>query len=199
MEIWVATTNQGKLDEFRTLLSGPGLTIKSIKDAPSYFIPKETGQSFLENAQIKARSFKSFKSDNWVVAEDSGLETEGLNNMPGIFSARYAGDKASDAENMAKLLKMLKIRSQNRKARFRCALVAISPDGTEHSFEGNLDGLIAAAPAGQMGFGYDPIFIPDGQNQTLAQLGPAVKNKISHRAQAIRQFSKLLVPSSSIA
>jgi XTP/dITP diphosphohydrolase len=193
MELWVATTNTGKLNEFRNLLSEKGVTIRSNADLKSYTSPPETGKTFLENARIKAKSLAAVKRGVWVAGEDSGLEVEGLGNNPGIFSARYAGDKASDAENNAKVLKMLKIRSPlMRKARFRCALVAFSPEGKEYAFEGVVEGQIADKIRGTEGFGYDVIFIPEGESKTFAELGLAFKNRVSHRGQAIKKFAEVL-------
>lgn len=187
MEVWVATSNQGKLNEFRSLLEPLGFSVHSPKNLSVYSFPQETGKTFEENARIKARSLRSVKKDVWVVGEDSGLEVEGLGGLPGIHSARYAGPKASDAENNAKLLKMLSIRSPSqRQAAFQCTLVVYDPRGAELVLKGELKGQIAQAEKGSTGFGYDSVFIPEGQEKTLAELGLAFKNKISHRAQAIR-------------
>lgn len=192
-ELWIATTNKGKLNEFKNLLAGKRVEIHSPSELNSYYAPKEDGDGFEPNARIKARSMLAIKKGHWVVAEDSGLEVEGLGNMPGIYSARYAGDHASDAENNAKVLKMLKIRSaNNRVARFRCCLVAYSPTGEEFVFDGTVEGRIAEKIRGTEGFGYDVIFIPEGEEKTFAELGVAFKNKISHRAQAIRKLSEVL-------
>lgn len=189
MDIWVATTNQGKLNEFRNILSPHGFTIRSPADLPVYSAPKEDGKTFEDNARIKARTMRAIKPGTWATGEDSGLEVEGLGNMPGIFSARYAGDKASDGENNAKVLKMVQIRTpMNRKAQFHCCLIAYSPEGKEFIFEGIVNGEITTSAKGTSGFGYDPIFIPEGQTQTFAELGVAYKNQVSHRAQAIRQL-----------
>jgi len=191
MTIWIATGNAGKVREFKDLL--PGHEVFSLQDAKSYSAPPENGKSFEENARIKAKSFKSVKTDVWVIGEDSGLEVEGLGNMPGIFSARYAGDNARDIENTSKVLKMLTIRSpSNRKAQFRTVMIAFDPSGVEHKFEGILKGEIATDMRGTSGFGYDPIFVPEGLTQTLAELTPQEKNKISHRASAIRQLIEKL-------
>jgi XTP/dITP diphosphohydrolase len=188
--LWIATSNQGKLSEFKSLLTG--IQIRSPGEMPVYSYPKETGKTFEENARIKARSLSALKRQDWVVGEDSGLEVEGLDGMPGIFSARYAGDRASDAENSAKVLKMLQIRSPlNRRAQFRCVIVAVDPKGHEHVVEGLLKGEIALQARGRTGFGYDPIFVPEGHTQTLAEMGPA-KNAISHRSQATRLLNQLL-------
>ena len=190
--IWIATTNRGKLLEFQQLL--PGWTVKSVADLKTYAPPPENGKTFEENARIKAKSLKAMAGTEWVVADDSGLEVEGLQNLPGIHSARYAGPKASDAENNAKLLKMSQMRlaSDKRQAQFRCVLVAYSPDGKEHVVEGVLKGMIADKMRGTTGFGYDPLFIPEGHDKTLAELGIAVKNQISHRAQAFKKLKEIL-------
>lgn len=187
MEIWVATGNAGKVKEFKELL--PGHDIFSIQDMKSYSSPPETGKTFEDNAKIKAKSFKSVKPGVWVIGEDSGLEVDGLGGMPGIFSARYAGDNARDVENTSKVLKMLNIRSPgNRKAQFRCVMIAYDPQGVEHKFEGILKGEIAKDMKGTNGFGYDSIFIPEGHTKTFAEMTIQEKNKISHRFQAVSQF-----------
>lgn len=198
MDIWIATTNKGKLIEFRTLMDTRGLTVKSPSDLPVYSAPPETGKTFVENARIKAKTMRAMRPKDWVIGEDSGLEVIGLNKNPGIYSARYAGDKASDSENVAKVLKMMSLRSaEKREAQFICAMVAYSPTGQEYVFEGIMKGQIARKPAGQMGFGYDPVFVPEGQTQTLAELGPGAKGKISHRADATRQFLQVVAPLTS--
>ena len=191
-KLWVATTNQGKLNEFRNILTGVAET-HPISELKVYAIPKETGKTFEENARIKARALKAVKPGEWVVADDSGLEVEGLGGLPGIHSARYAGENASDAENIAKLLKMVQIRSpQNRNAQFRCVFVVFSPDGKEAVLEGVVKGTLATSMKGTTGFGYDPVFIPEDQTKTYAELGASIKNQGSHRAQAIRKLVALL-------
>lgn len=190
--LWVATTNQGKLNEFRNLMA-ERVEIHGLQDLKNYAAPPETGKTFEDNARIKARSLKAMRPGTWVVADDSGLEVEGLGGLPGVHSARYAGDKASDAENVAKLLKMLQIRSPgNRTAVFRCVLVAYDPEGREHVLRGEVKGQITPTARGKAGFGYDPIFAPEGHDKTFAELGSAVKNQISHRAVAIRELLSLL-------
>lgn len=191
MEFWLATNNRGKLIEFKTLL--PQLDVHAQSELTVFAQPPEDGKTFEDNARIKARALKSVKTGVWVAGEDSGLEVEGLNNMPGIHSARYAGPKAADSENVAKLLKMLALRSAaNRKAQFQCCLVAYSPTGQEYVLSATMKGSIAIAAMGSSGFGYDPIFIPEGETQTLAVLGPLRKNQISHRAQVIRKLAELI-------
>lgn len=192
-EIWLATTNSGKVSEFKSLLMDKGFSIKTLKDVPSYYAPKETGETFEDNARIKAKALHAIKEGSWVIAEDSGLQVFGLNNFPGVHSARYAGDNASDDENNAKLLKMINIRtSANRGAQFICCIVALSPEGEEHIIEGIVKGDISKKLAGTEGFGYDVCFIPEGETQTFAELGLKLKNKVSHRAQAIRKLSEIL-------
>ena len=190
MELWIATGNQGKLNEFKMLfnsLVSKGLKIHSQNEMPVFSQPPENGDSFLANARIKARALKSVKSGVWVMGEDSGLQVEGLGGLPGIHSARYAGPHASDGENVAKLLKMLAIRQiANRNAKFVSTIVAFSPTGDEHIFEAEMPGTISINQRGTTGFGYDPVFVPLGQTtqpaKTLAELGIAYKNKVSHRA-----------------
>ncbi|MBX3022195.1 MAG: RdgB/HAM1 family non-canonical purine NTP pyrophosphatase [Bdellovibrionales bacterium] len=191
-DLWVATTNQGKLNEFRNLMTNR-VDLHALSELSTYAAPPETGQTFTDNARIKARTLKAIKPGTWVVADDSGLEVEGLGGLPGVHSARYAGDKASDGENVAKVLKMLQIRSPgNRKAQFRCVLVAYDPEGKEHVIEGIVKGTIATTARGKSGFGYDPVFIPEGHDKTFSELGAAMKNQISHRANAIRELLSLL-------
>jgi XTP/dITP diphosphohydrolase len=195
MEIWVATGNQGKLKEIKALFekAKPDAKMMSIQDVKSFSPPPENGKTFEENARIKTKSFAAVKNDQWVIGEDSGLEVEGLQGMPGVHSARYAGPNARDVENTSKVLKMLNMRSPlNRKAQFRCVMFAYSPEGKEFQFEGILKGEIAKDMRGTNGFGYDSIFIPEGFTKTLAEMTALEKNKISHRAQVIEQFLKIL-------
>ena len=194
MELWIATGNKGKLSEFKSLLHDLHLQIHSQNELKNYFSPQETGTTFEENARIKAKTLKTRIQDKWVLAEDSGLEVSALNHMPGIHSARYAGNNARDEENVAKLLKMLKIRApQQREAMFKATLVAISPKGEEHVFSSEFEGKISEKVRPGQGFGYDVCFIPNGEDKTLSELGVAYKNKHSHRALVIRQFKDFLM------
>ena len=190
MEIWIATGNHGKVKEYQQLLKDiPTAKIHTQSEIPGFSQRPEDGKTFVENARIKAKTLKAVKNNVWVIGEDSGLEVEGLNGLPGIHSARYAGPKASDSENVSKLLKMMTIRPMpNRQAQFKCALVVYTPDGQEWIFEGEMKGRIATKPVGLLGFGYDPVFIHDDQTQTLAEVGPGYKNQHSHRAQAFKKF-----------
>lgn len=200
MELWIATGNKGKLEEYKLTLSKiPEIKLFSQADLP-YFTPKpEDGTTFLDNARIKARSVKALKPHAYVLGEDAGLEVEGLNQLPGVHSARYAGPHARDSENVAKLLKMMQIRAlTNRKAQFRCVTVVLTPQNEEWIFEGCLKGEITQKVSGQMGFGYDPIFKPEGESKTLAELGPGYKILKSHRAQALSQFLAKLSDSQAL-
>lgn len=190
MELWIATGNKGKLSEYKLLLRElPDLQVFSQGDIASFTPRPEDGKTFEENARIKAKTLRAVKNTAYVLGEDSGLVVEGLNGLPGIHSARYAGPKASDSENVAKLLKMMTLKPmQNRNAKFVASVVVYTPAGEEWVFQGEMKGTIAAKPAGLHGFGYDPVFIPEGQNQTLAELGAGFKNQHSHRTQAVRQF-----------
>lgn len=193
MELWLATGNKGKVSELTSLLSDLPIEIHSQSELSFFSQPPEDGDSFEANARIKAKALHALKSEAWVLSDDSGLVVEGLGGLPGIHSARYAGPKAQPSENNAKLLKMMDLRSAgNRKALFQCSLIAYSPDRTEHHFQGVLQGTIAKKLAGDQGFGYDPLFIPDGFDKTLAELGPGEKNQISHRWQALKEFKQLL-------
>ncbi|MFS4460747.1 RdgB/HAM1 family non-canonical purine NTP pyrophosphatase [Bdellovibrio sp. HCB2-146] len=188
-EFWVATGNKGKLTEYKMLLEKefPDMKIHHQGELPTFSPRPEDGKTFEDNARIKARTLKAVKQGVWVLGEDSGLEVEGMNNLPGIHSARYAGPKASDSENVAKLLKMMALKPlKNRNARFYCSTVVFTPSGEEWVVTGEMKGTIALKPAGLHGFGYDPVFIPEGQTQTLAELGAGYKNQHSHRANALR-------------
>jgi len=195
VELWFATFNKGKLREARSLLMDRDVEVHSQGELSYFSSRPEDGDSFEANARIKAKSLRAVKPGCWVIGEDSGLEVEGLKGLPGIHSARYAGPKASDLENNTKLLKMLDLRSYNqRRAQFHCVIVAYPPEGEEQVWEGVLRGEIAKKMAGNTGFGYDPLFIPEGKTQTLAELGAGYKNKVSHRSQALRQLCKALPP-----
>lgn len=200
-DVWFASGNNGKINEMKMLLNklinDGRVQLHHQGELPVFSPPPETGATFLDNARIKARALKAMKPGTWVFGEDSGLQVEGLNGLPGVHSARYAGPKAQDAENVAKLLKMMTLRPMpNRNAAFVSTIVAYDPQGVEHIFEGKLEGEIAKAAKGTQGFGYDNVFIPPGpeneQKKTLAELGLAYKNKISHRAKATAPFIEVL-------
>ncbi|KYG61742.1 non-canonical purine NTP pyrophosphatase [Bdellovibrio bacteriovorus] len=195
MELWIATGNKGKLTEYKQLLREIAeLKIFSQSDIPSFTPRPEDGKTFEDNARIKAKTLRAVKNNVWVLGEDSGLVVEGLNGLPGIHSARYAGPKASDSENVAKLLKMITLKPMpNKNAKFVCSTVVYTPAGEEWVFTGEMKGTIAPKPAGLHGFGYDPVFIPEGQTQTLAELGAGYKSQHSHRSQAVKAFLEKLL------
>lgn len=193
MNLWVATTNQGKLRDFQLILKDTPFSLRTLKELRSYTPPEETGTTFEENARIKARSLKALQPNEWVLGEDSGLAVEGLGGLPGVHSARYAGPHATDPENTAKVLQMLQMRSpENRSAKYVSCLVVFDPEGQEYVFHGEVKGQISTAQRGQHGFGYDPVFIPEGQEKTFGELDISYKNKVSHRAEATRKFLTFL-------
>ena len=153
-------------------------------------LPEEVGSSFHANALAKARFGRTVDApDRWTIGEDSGLEVEELGGRPGIYSARFAGPEATDGENVAKLLAELEdVPGPGRRARYVCELVAVSPGLDEVRARGTLEGSIALEPRGSAGFGYDPVFVPDGEQRTVAELGDRWKAGHSHRAAAARQL-----------
>lgn len=193
--LWIATFNQGKIREFESLLKKlEGYELRSAGEYKHYRAPEENGSSFLENATIKAKSFKALvNTEDWVLAEDSGIEVEALDGLPGIHSARYAGPNAIDQQNNDKIFKMLNFKkTTNRNARYFCQIIALGPDNKKIEVSGSCEGKIALIPSGNKGFGYDPIFIPRDFSKTMAELLPFEKNKISHRAKATSEFIKKL-------
>jgi XTP/dITP diphosphohydrolase len=183
----IATGNVGKLREFRSLLAGLPFELTSSAELglPS---PEETGATFLANALLKARHAANL-SASAAVADDSGLEVDALNGAPGIYSARYAGEGADDAANNAKLLRALAgIPHEQRRARYRCALVFIgsAADAAPLIAEADWQGFILDAPRGAGGFGYDPYFWLPELGKTAAELPPSEKNRLSHRGKALR-------------
>jgi len=180
--IVVATSNAHKVDEYRKLLADQKVELKSLLDYPGFPGVEESGTTFAQNASIKALAACKY-CDVPAFADDSGLEVEALDGRPGVFSSRYA---PTDSERIAKLLKELE-GCENRRARFVCAIaIAINGEVIE-TFEGTVNGVITTAPRGEGGFGYDPVFQPDGYEQTFGELPQEVKNRISHRAAAYRK------------
>jgi XTP/dITP diphosphohydrolase len=204
MKIVLASSNAGKLAEFDAIFEGTEFEIlpQSVFSIPD---AEETGKKFEENALIKARH-ASLLSGMPAIADDSGLEVDALGGRPGIHSARYAGEQASDAKNIEKLLGELKgIPMENRQARFQCVIAMVrrhdDPDpvvckgsweGLPVVCKGRWEGLIAEKPAGENGFGYDPVFCPESFGCTTAQLSTETKNSYSHRARALKQFKAVL-------
>ena len=193
MQLIVATRNAHKTREIAKIL-GSALAVRDLTAHPEIPEISESGSSFEENAKLKAIAV-SEKLPGLVIADDSGLEVEALGGAPGIYSARYAGVNASDKEKIAKLLgELAKVdaKSNGRRARFRCLLAVAREGQILATFEGVVEGKIAERPRGSHGFGYDPIFIPDGFEETFAEMAEELKNNISHRARAIRQLQAKL-------
>lgn len=193
MKILVATNNAGKIKELNEFLADLPIELFGLKHFENTFEPAETGATFADNAILKANSY-ALQTGFRALSDDSGLEVEALNGAPGVFSARYAGENATDAERIFKLLDELAATdNKSRRARFVCAM-AIADETGEIKFlaEGTCEGKIALKPRGANGFGYDPIFVPDGYEQTFGELSSAIKGKISHRAQAIGKIMRFL-------
>jgi XTP/dITP diphosphohydrolase len=188
----VATHNKGKVREIREALKGLGLRIYSLSDFPNVNVIEEDGRSFTENALKKAR-FYSKLYGKLTIADDSGLEIDILKGLPGIYSARYAGEGASDRDNNQKLLREMEgIPSSKRGAKFKCSIAIVSPNGREAVVEGVCKGKIGFKEIGKKGFGYDPLFILPQYGKTMAQLSLKEKNRISHRGKALRKLRKLI-------
>jgi len=192
-ELVVASGNRDKAAEVAKLLADTSWRIRTLADYPPIEAPVEDGETFEENALLKARYYAAAVGAP-CVADDSGLEVDALNGAPGVFSARYAGEGCSYADNNAKLLRELAAHSgkASRQARFRCCAAYVDPDGTELVAEGAVEGHIAAEPRGANGFGYDPVFIPEGFDATFGELPPETKHAISHRGRALQQLRDLL-------
>ncbi|OGF57247.1 MAG: non-canonical purine NTP pyrophosphatase, RdgB/HAM1 family [Candidatus Fraserbacteria bacterium RBG_16_55_9] len=191
MKLVLGTKNQGKIREILSLLSDvPQLELLTFREC-SFRDIAETGQTFRENALLKASEI-SAETKLAVLAEDSGLEVGALNGAPGILSARFAGEKATDQQNIRKLLKQLE-GIDWRYARFVCVAVLRFTDGKELIAEGELRGYIAHEPRGTHGFGYDPVFIPERYEQTLGELGSSIKDMISHRGVALGEIKRKLL------
>ena len=191
-QLVVATTNQGKLREIAHSLQGVVEQVISLAELSAIGPIVEDGETFQANALIKARTV-GLATGLPVLADDSGLEVAALAGRPGVHSARYAGEQASDADNNAKLLReMAGIPPAERSAAFHCAMVLWFPGGRYEVFDGYLRGTILTAFQGTGGFGYDPLFLVDGAGQTLAELSLAEKNRLSHRGQALAQLRSYL-------
>jgi XTP/dITP diphosphohydrolase len=187
----LATRNQHKVREMAELL--PGVDLQPLPDeVPS---PPETGDSFEANALIKARSARTATGEA-AIADDSGIEAADLGGAPGIYSARYAGEGASDEANLEKLLREVDAAAGNRRAAYVCALALIDEQGHEYVFEARCEGTLLREGRGDGGFGYDPAFVPDetghSDQRTMSELSPQEKNAISHRGKAVRMLARHL-------
>lgn len=190
MKLIAATNNAHKVIEFKRILEPLGYTVLSQKEAGIHIEVEETGETFEENAYLKAKSVYE-ASGLPTVADDSGIAVDALNGAPGVYSARYGGPALDDVGRYEKLLaEMENVPDSNRTARFVCAISLILSNEKVYSFTGVCEGKIGYAPRGENGFGYDPIFMVG--DKSTAELSPAEKDKISHRGQALRKMEKLL-------
>lgn len=182
----LATRNPGKVRELESLLADLPLRLQSLRDFPQIPPPPEEGDTYAANAASKAVAVAR-ATGQAALADDSGLEVDALGGAPGVQSSRWLGEEATDAErNAAVLARLRDAPAEARTARFRAVVAVALRDGTVRTFEGVVEGRIADRPAGETGFGYDPIFLVPEFGRTMAELGPEVKNRISHRAQAVR-------------
>ena len=192
-KLLLATNNKGKVNEYRSLLSGVDFELVSLTEVGISTVVDETGKSFEENARLKATVYAK-ESGLLSLADDSGLEVHALGGEPGIMSARYAGEGASDEDRVTYLLsRLVSVPWEKRAARFRCVIAVATPDGQVGLSEGECRGMIAFAPRGEHGFGYDPVFYFPELDKTMAELPPETKNRISHRARAATQVPALLL------
>lgn len=185
----IATRNAHKTDEIRQML-GAGYAVEDLNARADWPEIAETADTFLGNASLKALGISAIY-DGLVLSDDSGLEVDALDGAPGVFSARFAGEKATDAENRALLLEKMSGVAV-RSARFRCVMVLARGDAVLGSFSGAVEGHILQEERGGHGFGYDSLFVPEGFHQTFAQLPAATKNQLSHRARALEQVLAFL-------
>lgn len=185
----VATKNKGKLSEIKTFLDPFSIEVISLNDLPELPNIIENGQSFAENALIKAQTICQALQVP-VIADDSGLTITALNDEPGIYSARYAGDHDDMANNQKVLMKLKNVPSKRRQASFHTVIVGVKPDGSQIMTEGQVDGLILETPRGINGFGYDPLFYYEPYQKTLAEMSPSEKNSISHRGKALKKLAQ---------
>lgn len=194
MRVLIASANPKKIVELRRLVDAAGLTLEivGLGDVAPYSEPAEDGDTFEANALIKARA-GALATGLPTLADDSGIEVDVLNRMPGVRSARWAGPGASDADNLQLLLRQIAdVAPGRRRGRFVCAMALVRPDGSEDVLRRTMEGVVIDAPRGENGFGYDPIFVTDGQTVTNAELSPDAKDAISHRGQAVRAVLPLL-------
>jgi XTP/dITP diphosphohydrolase len=191
-QLLLATRNRNKKQELQELLKGLPVQILTLDDFPGLPEVEEDGSTFSENAAKKARVNAAW-SGVVCLADDSGLIVEALNGQPGVYSARFSGLHADDESNNRKLLQMMEeLEGDDRRARFACVIAIAAPEGKTVTVEGSCPGSIIREPRGRGGFGYDPLFVPEGFSRTFAELTPAQKNSISHRARALHQARPLI-------
>jgi len=191
LKLLLATNNSGKVREITGILSDLPVEIVGLGEFNDIIPARETGRTFAANARIKAKTYHE-QTGLLTFAEDSGLQVDCLDGAPGHLSARFAGEGSSDADNLGKLLRMMTgVKAADRTARFVCVIV-ITDGAKMWTATGKCEGRIARRASGTSGFGYDPVFIPEGYNTTFARLGVTVKNKISHRARAMVKARRIL-------
>lgn len=192
MRIIFATGNEGKMREIRMIMADLGYEILSMKEAGISANIEENGETFEENAMIKAKGIAALCND-LVLADDSGLEIDALNREPGVYSARYLGEDTSYHIKNANLIQRLEgVPEEDRTARFVCAIAAVLPDGRTFTTKAAVEGRIGYEERGENGFGYDPIFLLPEYGKTTAELSPEEKNKLSHRGKALRLMKEML-------
>lgn len=192
-ELLVATSNRGKIEELKELLEGTTLSLRFLKEYPGVSEAEETGSTFIENATLKAKHY-ALHTRTFTLADDSGLEVDALGKAPGVYSARYVSPSASYEERMGRILSELEMSGDDeRRARFVCVIALCDPETDEvRTFTGVCEGSIASSARGTNGFGYDPIFVPEGYRETFGELSSDVKQRLSHRARALEQASRYL-------
>jgi len=192
-EVLVASNNPGKIREIKHALGKRIPRLRSLKEAGIKLSPREEGTSYLENALIKAKAAAECW-DGWILSDDSGLEVDLLGGQPGLYSSRFAGEKATDEDNNRKLLELLgNIPEQARTARFRCVVVLYHRDQPPLTTEGVCEGVITSTPRGLNGFGYDPLFYLPSKQRTMAELSFEEKMQLSHRAHALKKLKQWLL------
>jgi XTP/dITP diphosphohydrolase len=186
IEFVIASTNMHKIREFKAMLKGnAALDLRSLRDFPDYVPPEETGKTFEENAVLKA-THAAKALNRWVLADDSGLVVPAIDGAPGVYSARFAGNDATDLDNRKKLLDtMHHLLDDDRNGFYECCLVLASPQGVKKCVHATCEGTILIHERGGSGFGYDPLFVKHGYNKSFAELEETLKNRISHRRKAL--------------
>jgi len=193
MEIVIASKNKGKIEEIKKILADLEIKFFSLNDYPHLPTINEDGKTFEENAVKKAKIISDF-TQKITLADDSGLEVDYLDGLPGVNSARFGGNSLTDADRNQRLLKLLKnVPMSKRKARFKCVISLATPDGEVTTVSAECQGMINLESKGNQGFGYDPIFIPKGYKKTFGELDNKIKNRISHRFKALAKAKKILL------
>jgi XTP/dITP diphosphohydrolase len=191
-QVAVATTNRKKIEEISHILAGTGITLRGLHEFPDCPEVVEDAETFEGNALKKAREVCAHTGLP-ALADDSGLEVDALQREPGVYSARYSGPGATDIRNTDLVLERLgETPDAERTARFRCVIAFVTPEGAEQTFDGSVEGRIAREPRGSNGFGYDPVFIPEGHERTFAEMSADEKHSMSHRGRALRAFAEFV-------